>query len=135
MVNDSVNSAPKPRLGRQELRILKVLWRLGAVPVRQITEALNAEPEAAPMAHSTVQTLLRKLEAKNAVSHREEGRVFLFFALLPQEQATEAAADDLLRRVFGGSVFGLVAHFLEKETLSKAEREQLRALIDQSKDS
>ncbi|MGC4042393.1 MAG: BlaI/MecI/CopY family transcriptional regulator [Armatimonas sp.] len=135
MVNDSESSSRPPRLGRQELRILKILWRLGAIPVRQITEALNAEPEAALMAHSTVQTLLRKLEAKNAVGHREEGRVFLFFALLPQEQATEAAADDLLRRVFGGSVYGLVAHFLEKETLSKSEREQLRALIDQSEDS
>lgn len=135
MVNDSDIPTPKPRLGRQELRILKILWRLGSIPVRQITEALNAEPEAAPMAHSTVQTLLRKLEAKKAVGHREEGRVFLFFALLPEDQATEAAADDLLRRVFGGSVFGLVAHFLEKETLSRAEREQLRALIDQSEDS
>lgn len=125
-------SKTSPRLGRQETRILKVLWRRGATPVRQITEALNAEPSAAPMAHSTVQTLLRKLEAKGAVTHREEGRLFLFSATLPEERATEAAADELLGRVFGGSVFGLVAHFLRREDLTDAERERLRTLIDQS---
>lgn len=119
-----------PRLGRQELRILKVLWAQGAVPVRQITETLNADTGAAPMAHSTVQTLLRKLEAKGAVGHIEEGRVFRFHATIAQESATEVAANDLLTRVFGGSVYGLVAHFLQRESLSDDERAHLRALID-----
>ena len=122
-----------PRLGRQELRILKVLWQHGTLPVRRITEALNAQPETAPMAHSTVQTLLRKLEAKGAVAHREEGRVFVFSATLPEEKATESAADDLLGRVFGGSIFGLVAHFLQREDLTDVERTRLRDLIDQSR--
>ena len=127
-----MTSKISPRLGRQETRILQVLWRCGATPVRRITEALNAEPSAAPMAHSTVQTLLRKLEAKGAVTHHEEGRVFLFSASLPETQAIESAADELLGRVFGGSVFGLVAHFLQREDLTDAERERLRTLIDRS---
>ena len=123
-----------PRLGRQETRILQVLWQHGSLPVRRITETLNAEPDAAPMAHSTVQTLLRKLEAKGAVGHTEEGRVFRFHAILARDDAASSAADDLLRRVFGGSVYGLVAHFLERETLSDDERARLRALIARTDD-
>lgn len=124
----------QPRLGRQELRILTVLWREGSLPVRQITDALNADPNASPMAHSTVQTLLRKLEAKGAVGHTEEGRVFRFHAALAQGEAQTTAADDLLSRVFGGSVYGLVAHFLEREPLTDDERARLRALIDRDGD-
>lgn len=120
-----------PRLGRQELRILKVLWEQGSLPVRQITDALNSEAEQLPMAHSTVQTLLRKLEAKSAVGHTEEGRIFRFHATIAQELATENAAEDLLTRVFGGSVYGLVAHFLQRENLSDEERARLRAMIDE----
>jgi BlaI family transcriptional regulator, penicillinase repressor len=125
-----MNRSKTPRLGRQELRIMKVLWQHPRLPVRQITDALNADTSQPQMAHSTVQTLLRKLEAKGAVGHTEEGRIFLFHAQLAQEAATETAAEDLLSRVFGGSVYGLVAHFLQRESLSDEERAQLRVLIE-----
>ena len=72
VVNDSFpsreagNLMTEPRLGRVQLKIMQVLWEKGRANAREITEALNRE---APIAHSTVQTLLRKLEAKGSVAH------------------------------------------------------------------
>ena len=44
----------------------------------------------------------------------------------------ETAARDLLTRVFGGSVYGLVSHLLRHENVSADEMRRLRELIDES---
>ena len=63
------------QLGRMQFRIMQVLWDLGRANAREITDALCASE---PVAHSTVQTLLRQLEAKGAVGHEATGRTFVF---------------------------------------------------------
>ena len=54
------------QLGRMQLLIMQTLWKAGRATAREITDALN---ESEPVAHSTVQTLLRTLEDKGAISH------------------------------------------------------------------
>ncbi len=116
-----------PRLGKVQLQIMQVLWERGEATAREITDALN---QSAPIAHSTTQTLLRKLEDKGAVAHESRDRVFVFRPLSRQSEVSESAARDLLTRVFGGSVYGLVSHLLKHEHISDDEMRRLRALID-----
>src|SRR3954452_24261502 len=116
------------QLGRMQLRIMRVLWERGRANAREITDALNADE---PVAHSTVQTLLRQLEAKGAVGHEAEGRTFVFLPRLKEDRVKRGAARDLLERVFGGDVGGLVAHLLRGERLSRAELDELQRLIDE----
>lgn len=118
------------QLGRMQFRIMQVLWDRGRASAREITEALNAT-EA--VAHSTVQTLLRQLEAKGAVGHESESRTFVFFPRLKEDKVKRTAARELLERVFGGDVGSLVAHLLKNERLSRAELDELRRLIDEGR--
>ncbi len=115
------------QLGRMQFRIMQVLWDRRRASAREVTESLN---EAAPVAHSTVQTLLRQLEAKGAVGHESEGRTFVFFATLKEDKVKRTATRDLLERVFGGNVGSLVAHLLKDESLSRTELEELRRMLD-----
>jgi BlaI family penicillinase repressor len=116
------------QLGRMQFRIMQVLWDRGRASAREITDALRASEQ---VAHSTVQTLLRQLEAKGAVGHEADNRTFVFFARLKEDKVKRTAAIDLLERVFGGNVGSLVAHLLKNERLSRAELDELRRLIDQ----
>jgi BlaI family transcriptional regulator, penicillinase repressor len=116
------------KLGRMQFRIMQVLWDRGRASAREITEALNASE---PVAHSTVQTLLRQLEAKGAVSHEAEDRTFVFTPLLREDKVKRTAARELLDRVFGGNVGSLVAHLLKQERLTREELDELHRLIDQ----
>ncbi len=116
-----------PKLGRVQLQIMQILWERGEATAREVTDALNL---AVPVAHSTTQTLLRKLEAKNAVTHIVRDRVFVFRPLSQEADVSESAARDLLTRVFGGSVYGLVSHLLKHEAVSDDEMQRLRELID-----
>ena len=116
------------RLGRVQLRIMQVLWQRKQATAREITEALNAEE---PIAHSTVQTLLRNLEAKRAAGHAIEGRTFVFHPLVREEQVTRSATRDLLDRVFDGSVSNLVSYLLKNEKVTLQELKELRRLINE----
>lgn len=116
------------QLGRMQFRIMQVLWDRGRASAREITEALNASE---PVAHSTVQTLLRQLEAKGAVGHEAHERTFVFFPRLKEDRVKKTATRELLDRVFGGNVGSMVAHLLKQERLSRAEVDELRRLIDQ----
>lgn len=116
-----------PRLGRIQLKIMQVLWQHGQANARQITDALSREK---PIAHSTVQTLLRKLEAKGAVGHEVHDRTFVFKPLIDSRSVTRSATQDLIERLFGGSASGLVAHLLKEERISEDELQAIRHLID-----
>jgi len=116
-----------PKLGKVQFQIMQVLWQRGQATAREITDDLC---RSAPIAHSTVQTLLRKLEAKGAVAHDSEDRTFVFRPLYRQAEVSASATRDLLERVFGGSVYGLVSHLLKNETVSPDELARLRQLID-----
>lgn len=116
-----------PKLGKVQLQIMQVLWQRGQATAREITDDLCRH---APIAHSTVQTLLRKLEAKEAVAHDSDDRTFVFRPLYRQAEVSASATRDLLERVFGGSVYGLVSHLLKNETVSPEEMARLRQLID-----
>ena len=118
-----------PKLGKVQLQIMQILWERGEATAREITDALNVTE---PVAHSTTQTLLRKLEAKHAVTHTVHERVFVFRPLSQKADISESAARDLLTRVFGGSVYGLVSHLLKHETISGEELKRLRELIDET---
>ena len=117
-----------PRLGKVQLRIMQILWSRGRATAREITDELAREGE---IAHSTVQTLLRKMEAKSAIRHEVEDRTFVFYPVYREQEVTQSAAQDLLERVFHGSVYGLVSHLLKQERVSKDELARLRRLIDE----
>ena len=115
------------RLGRVQLQIMDVLWGSGESTARQITDALSAQ---SPIAHSTVQTLLRKMEAKGAIGHVKHDRTFYFKPLIAQTDVAQDVAEDLLSRVFHGSISSLVAHLIGGEKVPADEMQRLRELID-----
>ena len=116
------------QLGRVQLLIMQVLWENGRTTAREITDAIN---EIEPIAHSTVQTLLRGLEEKNAVAHESQGRTFVFFALVEESQFKQSATRDLVERVIKGKAASLVSHLLKNENVSATEIDEIRKLIDQ----
>lgn len=126
-----------PKLGKVQLQIMQVLWEQGSATAREITDALNVKLHAGqpPIAHSTVQTLLRKLEAKGALTHRIQDRVFVFEPLHEQNEVATGAVNDLLARLFDRSISGLVAHLVKQEKVSPEEMERLRQIVAQAEDS
>ena len=100
----------------------------GRASAREITEALNNESR---IAHSTVQTLLRKLERRNAVAHEVEDRTFVFYALVQAEKVARSISREVIDRMHDGSVGSFVCYLLEHEDINESELGEIRRLINE----
>jgi len=120
------------RLGRVQLQIMQLLWQQGRASAREITAALARQK---PIAHSTVQTLLRKLEDKGVVTHVVLDRTFVFRPAVDRHSVTRSSTRELIERIFGGSAAQLAVYLLKEESLSKQEIQELRQLIDKQNPS
>ncbi|MDA1267209.1 MAG: BlaI/MecI/CopY family transcriptional regulator [Planctomycetota bacterium] len=111
----------------RELAILQVLWDRGEATVRQVYEDLR---ERLPIVQNTVQAFLRTMTEKELVTHRTEGRSFVYQANVEPE-ATRAG---LLERVLSGAYEGAIGRLVEGAIGLKApsaeELDRLRALLD-----
>lgn len=115
------------KMGQVQLKIVQLLWKLKRATARELTEELN---KTEPIAHSTVQTLLRQLEGKGSVGHEQDGRTFYFFPLVKEEKVKKSAARELIENVFDGSVSGLVSYLLENERVPAEEIAEIRKLLE-----
>jgi predicted transcriptional regulator len=119
------------RLGDLQLRIMRVLWRRGAANVAEVQAALSDDK----LAYTTVATMLRKMEVRGLVRHREDGRRFVYEAVVTEAMVTRNMSDDLIDRLFGGSLADAVSHLLEHREVSREELTRLEQLIREHKKS
>ena len=114
------------RLGNLQHAILRVLWSEGEASVAQITEALREERD---LALTTIATMLTKMEKRGLVSHKSEGRQFLYKARVSERSVQRSMVSDLTTRLFGGDVTALVSHLLEEQEIDAGELDRLKAMI------
>ena len=117
-----------PDILETEWAILDALWQAERATARQVTEALQ---DRRGWAYSTVKTLLDRMVEKNLVQARQVGNVWEYTPALPRQKAQRWAWRRLVDVAFGGATAPTLA-FVAKETrLSRRERAELRALLDE----
>ena len=115
-----------------ESYVMEVLWRSSSpLPAEDVIAALI---ETQSWKTATVKTLLNRLLKKGAIAAQEDGRRFLYHAVLKREEWLARESDGLLKRLFGGRIAPLVAHFGSQRKLSQADIAELRKLIDEFDD-
>jgi predicted transcriptional regulator len=118
------------RLGDLQLRIMQVLWKQKEASVADVHAALGRESD---LAYTTVATMLRKMDARGLVAHREEGRSFVYTAKVQAEDVSRSMADHWVDRLFAGSLSDAVNHLLTTREVSQAELRKLEKLIAERK--
>lgn len=118
------------RLGKLQLQIMRVLWEQGECTVADVHTALLETHGLAP---TTIATMLKKMEGKGVVSHRTEGRRFIYFATVSQASVTKTMVADLAERLFDGSAAALASHLIEEHEVDGRELEVLRGIITRAK--
>jgi predicted transcriptional regulator len=117
-------------LSRRERQIMDVVYRLGEATAADVQRELRDPPS-----YSAVRTLLRILEEKGHLKHREAGPRYVYLPRVSREKARRSALRGLLRNFFDDSRESLVAALLDDEAsrLSPEELENLAGLIDRAK--
>ncbi len=112
------------KLTRLQMRIMQALWERSRAAARDITDDLNRYE---PIAHSTVQTLLRRLERRGVIGHDIDGPTFVYYPIARNENVVRQAIEDFLERIFAGSPRGMVSYLLKNRLVSP---DDLRELSD-----
>jgi len=119
-------------LSRGELDVARLLWGLKSATVREVHAAL---PDDRPLDFSTVQTYLRRLEAKGYVTSVLEGRTRVYRPRIRPKTVIRETVDDLVERLFGGESLPLMRHLIEDRGLSDEDLAELRRLLEKRDDS
>jgi predicted transcriptional regulator len=109
-----------------QLAILRVLWDQGEARVAEVQAALQDEKD---LALTTVATVLSRLEKRGIVSHRSEGRQFVYRALVSEQEVRGSMVVDLTDRVFRGDLASVVSHLLGQTEVTTGDLERVKALI------
>ena len=109
----------------------KILWECEEITVRDLADAMNANA-ASPneeVAYTTVLSLLQVMEQKGFVTHRREGKAYVYLPKIPRQSTVRRLANTFLEKVFDGAVDEYLVHALESKRFSAAELDQLEAML------
>ena len=118
-----------PRISDAEWTVMRLYWERGEMGVSEVIELLAEDTDWAPR---TIQTLIRRLHQKGALSHRKSGRGFLYFPAVAESDCEHAASRSFLGSVFGGELAPFLSNFLERESFTPEELENLKRILDES---
>jgi predicted transcriptional regulator len=120
-----------PKLSKLELTIMDALWTKGPCSIREIHETF---PSRKRLTYSTVQTMVYRLEAKQAVRRvKKISNAFIFEASVSREAAERKLIDDLLG-LFGGRARPIIAHLIDSGSFTREDiREAEKTLLDRER--
>lgn len=105
---------------------MKVLWDRGESTVAEMVTATSAEGE---LAYTSVLTTVRILETKGYVSHRQDGRAFLYSSCVGELEAGRSEVRHVLQRFFGNSRERLLLSLLGDDEIGPEELKRLKEAI------
>src|SRR4030095_8969920 len=118
-------AAAPPRLTASQLTVMQVLWSRDEASVTDVQRAMTGRR----LALTTVATMLVRLEQRGLVSHRAEGRQYIYRSRVSPAEGRGAGARELLRNLFDGDVAAFVSHLLDARKLTRDEVADLHRLV------
>lgn len=112
------------KLFDSELKVMGVLWKEGDVPAKHIADMLNKE---LGWNKNTTYTLIKRCMKKGAIERSEPD--FICHALIPKEEVQEAETNELIDKIYDGSVDKLFVALLGRKKLSAEQIEKLKQIV------
>jgi BlaI family transcriptional regulator, penicillinase repressor len=109
-----------------QIDLLRVLWQQGEASTAEIAAALQP---TRVLAHTTVATLLMRLEKRGVIASRKDARQLVYRALVDQARVQRSMVSNLLSTLFDGDASALLAHLVDEDQIDSDELTQIRKLI------
>ncbi|WP_282085339.1 BlaI/MecI/CopY family transcriptional regulator [Aquimarina algiphila] len=117
------------QLTKAEEEVMQWLWQLEEANVASIIDKM---PEPKP-AYNTISTIIRILENKEFVSHRKEGKGYIYFPRVKKEEYSNQSLNKLMDNYFNGSFRNMVSFFVKKNDMDIKDLEQILKELDKEK--
>lgn len=109
---------------------MDAVYQLGQATAAEVLERI---PE--PPSYSAVRAMLRLLEEKGYLRHKQDGPRYLYLPTVTRDRASRSALKQVLQTFFDGSTEQAVAALLDlsRAKLSEEELDRLSQMIDEAR--
>ena len=119
-----------PQTSEAEFEVMKVIWKFAPISTNEITDRLL---KTTSWSAKTIQTLIKRLVTKGALTYEKQGRVFVYTPLVEKNEYINQQSNSFLNRFYDGNISAMLSSYLENNQLSETELRNLRSIL--SKDS
>jgi BlaI family transcriptional regulator, penicillinase repressor len=119
-----------PELTPAQREIMEIIWERGELSASEVRRILS---QTRPVARNTVRTLIERMEEKGWITHRADGRTFLYSAAQQRNVRIGQKVREVIETVCGGSPEALVTALLDYRGLSPTELERIRQMLSKAR--
>ncbi len=119
-----------PQISEAEFEVMKIVWKYAPINTNEVTEKLTQTTNWSP---KTIQTMLKRLVAKKALTYEKQSRIFVYTPLVKEEEYVMQESSFFLNRYYNGNFTAMLSSFLEDDRLSDSELDSLRQLLSGEK--
>lgn len=118
-----------PQISEAEFEVMKVVWKNAPISTNEVTERLTKTTDWSP---KTIQTLLKRLVTKGALTYEKQSRVFVYSPLVEEKEYISQKSNTFLQRYYNGDFTAMLSAYLENDKLSEQEIRTLRSLLSKN---
>lgn len=117
-----------PKISEAEWEVMKIVWTDSPRTSNQIIEALEDTKDWKP---KTIKTLISRLVSKNALGFKEEGRKYLYYPIVNENECIRAENQTFLSKVYNGAIKNMLVSFIKESDFSKEDIDDLKRILDE----
>jgi len=118
------------KLTTKEEELMQYLWEIKKGFIKDL---LVEYPDPKPH-YNTVSSLVRLLETKGFIGHKEYGTTYMYFPLISKEEYRKYFMKHVIKDYFDSSYRNLVAFFIDEKNLSAGEINEIIKNIKDKKE-
>ena len=115
-----------PQISEAEFEVMKVVWKSAPINTNEITGQLL---KTTSWSAKTIQTLIKRLVTKGALTYKKQGRVFVYTPLVKEDEYINQESNSFLKRFYDGDISAMLSTYLENNQLSETEIRHLRSIL------
>ena len=115
-----------PQISEAEFEVMKIIWKHAPISTNEITQKLTKTTKWSP---KTIQTLIKRLVTKGALSYEKQSRVFVYTPLIEEKKYIGQESHSFLERYYEGDITAMLSAYIEDDKLSESEIDTLRSLL------
>lgn len=118
-----------PQISEAEYEVMKIVWNEAPINTNEITARLL---KTTSWKAKTIQTLIKRLVTKGALTYEKQGRVFVYTPLVKENEYINQESNSFLNRFYNGDISTMVSAYLENNQLSESEIQHLRSILSKN---
>lgn len=115
-----------PQISEAEFEVMKLIWKYAPISTNEITDKLTRTTKWSP---KTIQTLIKRLVTKGAITYEKQSRVFVYTPLIEEKEYIGQKSRSFLKRYYNGDITAMLSAYMEDDKLSDSDIDSLRSLL------